>query len=102
MTYRLYYSPGACSMAAHIVLEELDVDFELERIAVAERATQQPSYLAINPKARVPALGIPGEARVLTELAAILTYLARQHPDGRLLPASAINEARCLRLRGAG
>jgi glutathione S-transferase len=96
MTYRLFYSPGACSLAAHIVLNELGVDFELERTAVTEGATQRASYLAINPKARVPALGVPGADRVLTELPAILTYLARRHPEGGLLPtADPLDEARC-------
>ncbi|MFM0167735.1 glutathione S-transferase family protein [Paraburkholderia sediminicola] len=96
MTYRLYYSPGACSMAVHIVLNELGVDFQLERVPVSEGATLSASYTAINPKARVPALGIPGEAGVLTELPAILTYLGRRHPEGGLLPTTnALDEARC-------
>lgn len=96
MNYLLYYSPGTCSMAAHIVLEELAVPFELEAVPVAEGATLKPAYLAINPKGRVPALRIAGEARVLTELPAILTYLARTHPAAGLLPSSnTVDEARC-------
>lgn len=96
MTYRLYYSPGACSMAAHIVLEELAVPFELEVVSVMEGATLQPAYLAINPKGRVPALRIAGEPRVLTEVPVILAYLARTHPAGALLPtANTLDEARC-------
>lgn len=95
-TYRLYYSPGTCSMAAHIVLEELAVPFELEVVSVMDGATLQPAYLAINPKGRVPALRIAGEPRVLTELPAILAYLARTHPAGALLPATnTVDEARC-------
>lgn len=86
MTYRLFYSPGACSMAAHIVLEEVRADFVLERVDLSAGAHLQPDYLAINPKARVPALGIPGQPRVLTELHAILAYLAGQHPRAGLLP----------------
>ncbi|WCM23478.1 glutathione S-transferase N-terminal domain-containing protein [Paraburkholderia bryophila] len=96
MTYLLYYAPGACSMAAHIVLEELAVPFELEVVSVTEGATLQPAYLAINPKGRVPALRIGGEPRVLTELPVILAYLARTHPAGALLPtANTLDEARC-------
>lgn len=95
MTYQLYYSPGACSMAAHIVLEEVRARFELVCVSVTEGATQRPEYLATNPKGRVPVLAIPGQERVLTELPAILTYLAHQHPDARLLPADALDEARC-------
>ncbi|MDD2031334.1 hypothetical protein NP548_09380 [Pseudomonas sp. 39167] len=54
--YRLYYSPGACSLAAHIILEELGLPFELElRSALKGSGTQTPEYLSINPKGRVPA-----------------------------------------------
>lgn len=95
MTYRLYYSPGACSMAAHIVLEELGLPFVLEEVSTARRETQQAAYLAINPKGRVPVLEIPSETKILTELPAILVYLAKQYPQGALLPsAAAIDEAR--------
>jgi glutathione S-transferase len=96
MTYKLYYSPGACSMAVHIALEELEVAFDLVPIPVAQGATLQSYFLAINPKGRVPVLQIPSEAKVLTELPAILIYLAKQHPSGNLLPHNDISdEARC-------
>lgn len=84
----LYYSPGACSLAAHIVLEELGEHYRLELVSVSDGATMREPYLGINPKGRVPALGIEGEGRVLTELAAILDYLAHRDPAGRLLPGS--------------
>lgn len=86
--YRLFYSPGACSLAPHIVLEELGVPYEPVRVVIAEGANRQPEYLAINPRGRVPALAISdaqGE-RVLTEAMAIMIYLARRHPDAGLLP----------------
>ncbi|WP_371134787.1 hypothetical protein [Pseudomonas sp. Q11] len=55
--YRLYYSPGACSLAAHIILEEFGLPFELElRSALKGSGTQTPEYLLINPKGRVSAL----------------------------------------------
>lgn len=94
MTYRLYYSPGACSMAVHIALEELGARFELELVSTQHGDTQRPAYLAVNPKGRVPALGIPGEPKVLTEVPAILLYLARTHTG--LLPQDALGQARCL------
>ncbi|WP_420992323.1 glutathione S-transferase family protein [Cupriavidus sp. 30B13] len=94
--YRLYYSPGACSLAVHIALEETGAPFELEQISVRRQDNHGAHYLAINPKARVPALAIPGEARVLTETPAILTYLARRHPQAGLLPPDdPLREARC-------
>lgn len=96
MTYRLYYSPGACSLAVHVVLEEIDTPFALHEVSVARGETQQSAYLAMNPKGRVPVLEIPSEAKPLTELPAILVYLARRHPEAGLLPASPIAEARVL------
>jgi glutathione S-transferase len=96
MSYILYYSPGACSMAPHIVLEELGLHYRTELVSVANGDTARAPYLAINPKGRVPALLIPGEARVLTEVSAILIYLARQRPASGLLPADdPLSEARC-------
>lgn len=83
-------------MAAHIALQEVQAPYTLELVDVATRANYRPEYLAINPKARVPALGIPGQRRVLTELPAILTYLAQQHPQAGLLPSGdPVGIARC-------
>ncbi|CAN7276349.1 glutathione S-transferase N-terminal domain-containing protein [Devosia sp. LjRoot16] len=82
--YQLFYSPGACSMAVHIILEQVGAEFELFAVSVANRDTQGEPYLSINPKGRVPALRIPGEARVLTELPAILRYLASRYPEHAL------------------
>jgi glutathione S-transferase len=100
--HRLYYSPGACSLAAHIVLEEIGIPYELElRSSFRGEGTQTPDYLAINPKGRVPALSdvkgsSGGESNLLTETPAILFFLARSHPDMALLAADPAGEARCL------
>lgn len=91
MTYQLYYSPAACSLAVHIVLEELGQAFDLQLVT----NTREAGYLALNPKGRVPVLMIPGERQPLTELPVILTYLARRHPEAGLLPDDALAEARC-------
>jgi glutathione S-transferase len=101
MTLTLYYSPGACSLAPHIVLEELGARYALELVSARDGSTQAPAYRAINPKARVPALrGVAGRSggadEVLTEAPAILLYLARAHPGAGLLPADPAAEARCL------
>ncbi|OEO29945.1 glutathione S-transferase [Devosia insulae DS-56] len=82
--YQLFYAPGACSMAVHIILEEVGAEFELFAVSVANRDTQREPYLSINPKGRVPALRIRGEAKVLTELPAILRYLASRYPEHAL------------------
>jgi glutathione S-transferase len=79
----LYYSPGACSMAAHIILEEIGVPFEARRVTIAKGEHRTPEYLAINPHGRVPAL-VDGDF-VLTESPAILAYLGRKHPEAGVL-----------------
>jgi glutathione S-transferase len=105
MTYRLFYSPGACSMAPHIVLEEIGVPFELELVSSrGEREgamTATAEWRAVNPKGRIPALfGVPGTAggapNLLTEVPAILFYLASRHSEAALLPSDSAAAARCL------
>src|SRR5215469_16663068 len=104
MRHRLYYSPGACSMAAHIVLEEIGEPYDLELVSSRGRVgegTTSPAWLAQNPKGRVPALSvvpgrIGGSDNLLTELHAILVYLARTYPQAQLLPADPAGEARAI------
>jgi glutathione S-transferase len=88
----LYYSPGACSLAAHIMLRELDWPFELKKIAVAEGENKQPEFLAINSRGRVPVLMVEGQP--ITELSAILTWLAQQRSD-LFPPAGTLAAIRC-------
>jgi len=92
----LYYSPGACSLAPHLVLEELGIPYGTQRVPIAEGAHLRPEYLAINPRARLPALAV-GDT-ILTEAIAILRYLARLSPEPCLWPATALDEARTLSL----
>ena len=93
---KLYYAPGACSLAPHIVLREANLPFKLDRIDLkAGKKTQAgESYVALNPKGYVPALELD-DGQVLTEGAAILQYLADRNPDARLAPrAGTIERAR--------
>ena len=90
---KLYYAPGACSLAPHIVLEEVGDRFELSRVDLAANQQNSPEYLRVNPKARVPAL-IDGDW-VLTEVPAILRYIAARHPAAGLWPWDPREEARC-------
>lgn len=71
-------------MAAHIGLHEVGAAFESRPLSFTKRETRSPAYLAINPEGKVPTLLIDG--RPLTEVAAILFYLARAYPDARLWP----------------
>jgi glutathione S-transferase len=92
---KLYWSPGACSLAPHIVLEELGAPYQLELVSIAEGKTRTPEYLAINPKGRVPVL-VTEEGEVLTELPAICWYLAQQASHPVLFPHGTLAGARVL------
>lgn len=83
---KLYFSPGACSLSPHIVLHELGIGFDREKVNLADKTTAGGNdYRAINPKGYVPALQLDN-GDVLTEGPAIVQYLADQHPDKRLAP----------------
>ncbi len=90
---KLYYAPGACSLAPHIALEEVGARYELSRVDLAANQQNSAEYLRINPKARVPAL-VDGDW-VLTEAPAILRYIAARHPAAGLWPWDPREEARC-------
>src|SRR5690554_2154485 len=97
MTIALYYSPGSCSFAPHVVLREIGLEFELRRFSTADRSNYSAEYLAVNPRGRIPALSIDGFT--LTETPAILAYLGRRYPKAGLYPSAAKeDEARCLEL----
>lgn len=78
---KLYYLPGACSLADHIVLEWIGQPYETYRVAREELGS--PEYLRINPSGAVPALQ-ESDGWVLTENAAILNYLADTYPEAAL------------------
>jgi len=90
----LYYSPGACSLAPHIVLEELGVPYEAVRISTAEGMQRSPEYLRINPRGRVPTLAVDG--RVLVENVAILAFLGGGFPERGLWPSKTWDQAQAL------
>ena len=81
---KLYYSPGSCSLASHIALEEAGAEYTAERINTAANQQQSPEYKAINPKGRVPAMVT--DRGVLTEMPAILAYIAQSYPKAELAP----------------
>jgi glutathione S-transferase len=80
----LYFAPGSSSMAVHIALHEIGVAFETRPMSFKNQDMRAPEFLALNPEGKVPVLMIDG--RTLTEVAAILFYLAKRFPDAELLP----------------
>jgi glutathione S-transferase len=85
---KLYYSPGACSLSPHIVLRELGLPFELERVDTKRaRTASGEDFLEVNPKGYVPALRLD-DGQVLTEGPAIVQYLADRDPGRGLAPAA--------------
>lgn len=81
---KLFHSPGSCSLATRIALEEAGADYETVRLDFASGEQTKPEYLAINPKGRVPALAT--DKGVLTENVALLTYIAQTYPAKKLAP----------------
>ncbi|MEM7153919.1 MAG: glutathione S-transferase N-terminal domain-containing protein [Myxococcota bacterium] len=84
----LYYSPGACSLVPHILLQERELPHQLVRVSTGDEEHKRPEYLAINPLGRVPALRTD-DGDVLTEVIAISHYLG----EG-FVPTDALARAR--------
>jgi glutathione S-transferase len=79
---KLYYSPGACSLASHIALEEAGAPYSTQRVDLKGGEQRSPEYLKINYKGRVPALAT--DRGILTESPVILGYVAQSFPQARL------------------
>ncbi len=101
--FDFFHDAGSCSLAVRIVLEEGGFAYRAHRVRARDegRETRRPSWLARNPKGRVPALSpvagrAGGEGLLLTEVPAIVTYLARLRPGLDLMPADPAREARTL------
>jgi glutathione S-transferase len=94
MMLTLYFAPGSSSMAVHIALHEIGAPFETRRLSFAKREQKSPAYLLLNPEGKAPTLLIDG--RPLTEVLAILYYLAKRFPEAALLPEEAEAQAHAM------
>jgi glutathione S-transferase len=81
---KLYYAPGSCAFAALVALEEAGVNYRPIKLDLSAGDQHTPTYRRINPLGRVPALDV--DAQIITELAAVLTYVHMLRPDAGLLP----------------
>lgn len=83
---KLFYKPGACSLAPHIVANEAALDFDLIKVDLASKKTEDDQdFLATNPNGYVPALAL-ADGEVLTEVSVLVQYLADQNPESGLMP----------------
>lgn len=92
---KLFYKPGACSLASHIVLREAGEDFELEKVDTETQKTETGAdFSSVSPNGYVPVLQLD-DGQVLTEGAAILQYVADRNPRAGLAPrAGTLERAR--------
>jgi len=89
---KLYYSPGACSLAPHIVLREAGLQFELEKVDLGTKKTDTGAdYRTVNPKGYVPTLQLDN-GEVLTEASVVMQYIADKVPEKQLAPAAGTME----------
>ena len=85
---KLFFVPGSCSRAPHILLHELNLPFTSERVDPKNKKVAEGDYVEkINPKGHVPALLLKN-GKVLTETGLLLQYIADQKPESNLLPAA--------------
>lgn len=80
----LYYNPHSRATGVRVLLEELGVPYELRVLDFRKNEQRSPSYLAVNPMGKIPAVTVDGE--LVTEQAAIYTYLAECFPEKKLAP----------------
>lgn len=92
--YKLYYSPGACSLAPHVLLHELGVQHEAIKVDLHSGEGQKPDFLKLNPRGQVPLL-IDEDGTPVKEGAAIMIYLIDKHKSP-LLPQQGIERAKAL------
>ena len=93
----LYYAPGSSSMASHLALAEAGAEYEAKLVDEEAGEHRTEAYLRVNPRGKVPALRL-ADGTVLVENVAIQTYVARTHPEAKLLPTDPEGEARALSL----
>lgn len=96
---KLHLTPGSCTTGIHILMQELDLLFEVRLVNLPRGDHRSEAFLAINPKGSIPVLELD-DGSAITEFQAIAWWLARQHPEAGLLPADPQDEVRVLEVMG--
>ena len=94
MTLKLYFAPGACSFVPHTLLETVGEPFEPVLVKIHKQENYGPDYKAVNPRSQVPVLVDGGE--VITQIVAIVGYLADRFPQAGFLPREPLARARVM------
>lgn len=97
MALKFYMTPGSCSTGIHILLETLELPFEVWIVNLPAGEHLQPAYLKINPRGTIPTL-LLDDGRALTDFKSIALWLAETHPRARLLPSDPALAARAVEL----
>ena len=92
---KLMYSPGACSIGIHVLLEEIGKPYQLEAVNFRESAQYQPPYTGVNPKSKVPTLE-RDDGSILTEFPVIARWLALKNPQANLIPKDEETDIRAM------
>ena len=92
---KFYMTPGSCSTGIHILLETLELPFEVYLVNLLAGDQFKPEYLAINPKATIPTL-VRDDGSSITDFQSIAWWLARRYPKAKLLPEDIDGETRVL------
>lgn len=93
----LYYSPAACSLGIHFLLEEIGRPYRAVKVSIKDGEQFSPDYVKRNPKSKVPLLE-RGDGTTITEFPAIAYWLAKTHPDRNLLPDDLEGQTRVLEI----
>src|SRR3954470_1035458 len=94
MSLKLYFAPGACSFVPHSLLETAGAEFEPVLVKLHKGEQNDPAFRAINPRGQVPVL-VDGD-QVITQIAAIVTYLDGKFPQQEFLPRDLLARTRVL------
>ena len=90
---KLHYTPGACSLGIHVILEEIGKPYDLAKLDIKSGENLRPPFSDLNPKGKVPTLQ-RDDGSVVTEYPVIATYLAKMNPEAGLMPADPEAELR--------